>query len=128
MSATRMIPKEVLRTLDALTREGKLDVLRFLERNFIVQGNNKKPFHFEPWQVENVLAPVLRKADHQRGHDTYLIGLPKKNGKSTLASCVGVYALLLDDPKPEVYSAAGDKDQARIIFNFTKKRKSNIIR
>jgi hypothetical protein len=59
--------------------------------------------------------------NHQRSYDTFLLGLPKKNGKSTLSSCVSVHALLLDDPNPEVYSAAGDKDQARIIFNFTKK-------
>jgi hypothetical protein len=121
MRASRMTPKEALHTLDALARSGKLDVLKFLERNYVLQGNNQKPIHFESWQVENVLAPVFRKVNRRRTYDTYLIGLPKKNGKSTLASCVGVYALLLDDPNPEVYSAAGDMDQARIIFEFTKK-------
>jgi hypothetical protein len=116
-----MPPKEMLRTLDAYVRAGKIDAVKFLERNYILQGNNQKPIRFEPWQVENVLAPVFRKVNHRRSYDTYLIGLPKKNGKSTLASCGGVYALLLDDPNPEVYSAAGDKDQARIIFDFTRK-------
>jgi phage terminase large subunit-like protein len=93
----------------------------FLEHNCIPEGGNRKSIHFEPWQVEHVLVPVVTKVNRQRRYDTYLIGLPKKNGKSTLGACVAVYGLLLDDPNPEVYSAAGDKDQARIIFNFTKK-------
>jgi hypothetical protein len=116
-----MTPREALRALDASARADNFDALGFLQRNFIPEGRDQKPIHFEPWQVEHVLAPVVTKVNRQRGYDTYLIGLPKKNGKSTVASCVAVYALLLDDPNPEVYSAAGDKDQARIIFNVTKK-------
>ena len=117
----RMTPKELLRHLDALVRAGKSDPVKFLERNYILRGINPKPIHFEPWQIENVLTPVFRKINRKRAFDTYLIGLPKKNGKSTLASSVSVYALLLDDSYPEVYSTASDKDQARIIFDFTKK-------
>lgn len=121
MRAARLTPLEALRNLDALAREGRSNPLRFLQRNYILQGKNPKAICFEPWQIENVLNPVFRKVNYRRSYDTYLIGLPKKNGKSTLASSISVYALLLDDPCPEVYSTASDKDQARIIFNFTKK-------
>lgn len=42
---------------------------------------------------------------------------PKKNGKSTRASAVAGYLLCADDePGPEVYGGAKDKDQARIVF------------
>jgi phage terminase large subunit-like protein len=42
---------------------------------------------------------------------------PKKNGKSTRASAVGGYLFCADDePGPEVYGGAKDKDQARIVF------------
>jgi hypothetical protein len=119
MSA-RMTPREALRALDASAREDNVDALGFLERHFILKGCNPKPIHFEPWQVEHVLAPVFTKINHRRAYDTYLNGLPKKNGKSTLGSNVGVYGLLLDDPNPEVYSVAGDKEQASIIFTLTK--------
>ena len=68
-----------------------------------------------------MLAPVFEKRNGRRRWDTFLNGLPKKNGKSTLAACVATCALLLDDPNPEVLGTAGDKDQARIIFNFTRK-------
>jgi phage terminase large subunit-like protein len=43
--------------------------------------------------------------------------LPKKNGKSTLVSGLGLYLLLADgEGAPEVYLNACDKDQASIIF------------
>ena len=118
MRAT-LTPLEALRSLNARVRAGKLNVLNFLERNFIVEGSSS--IRFEPWQREHVLNPVFTKVDGKRRWDTFLIGIAKKNGKSTLAACIATYALLLNDPNPEVYSAAGDKDQARIIFNFTKR-------
>jgi hypothetical protein len=124
MRATRMTPQEALRNLDALARAGELDVVKFLERNFMLERSSflvKSSIRFEPWQRDNILKPVIEKVDGKRRWDTFLIGIPKKNGKSTLAACIATYALLLDDPNPEVYSTAGDKDQARIIFNFTKK-------
>src|ERR1700676_2149486 len=124
MSATRMTPQEALRTLNESARIGKINILDFLERNFMLEGSNflvKKPIRFEPWQKEHVLNPVFTKVDGKRRWDTFLIGIAKKNGKSTVAAGVATYALLLDDPNPEVYSAAGDKDQARIIFDATKK-------
>ncbi len=124
MRAARMTPQEALRTLDASARAGKRIEVDFLERNFMLEGSNflvKRSIRFEPWQRDHILKPVIEKVDGKRRWDTFLIGIPKKNGKSTLAACIATYALLLDDPNPEVYSTAGDKDQARIIFNFTKK-------
>jgi Phage Terminase len=121
MRATRMTPKEALCTLNASAHSGRLNVLDFLERHFILEGTQQKPINFEPWQKDHILKPVIGKVDGKRPWDAFLIGIAKKNGKSTLAACIATYALLLDDPNPEVYSAAGDKDQAKIIFDFTKK-------
>ena len=124
MRAARMTPQEALRALNASARAGRLNVLDFLERNFMLEGSSflfRKSIRFEPWQRDHILKPVIEKVDGKRRWDTFLIGISKKNGKSTLAACIATYALLLDDPNPEVYSTAGDKDQARIILNFTKK-------
>jgi len=115
-------PIETLQSLNSAAREGRLDPITFLEKNFLLEGSNlfiKRPIRFEPWQKEHVLRAVFERIERQL--DTFLIGVPKKNGKSTLAACVATVALTLDDSYPEVYSAAGDKDQARIIFEFTKK-------
>lgn len=110
----------VLQELNGKALTGNLDVLAFLADNFILE--NGRPISLEPWQREKVLEPVFVKDESgRRRFDTYLCGIAKKNGKSTLASLLGVGALLLDDPAPEVYSAAGDKDQAKIIFRMVKK-------
>ena len=44
-----------------------------------------------------------------------LLGLPRKNGKSFLTSGLALQGLF-DEPGAEVYSCAGDKEQARIVF------------
>ena len=54
----------------------------------------------------------------------------KKNGKSLLASIVGLYMLVGDgEPGPEVYAVATKKDQAKIIWQESKRmvRKSPIL-
>lgn len=53
---------------------------------------------------------------------TALLGMPRKNSKSTLASGLAAYHLIADDKDkaPEVWGAAVDRDQARIVFEMTK--------
>ena len=54
----------------------------------------------------------------------------KKNGKSLLASIVGLYMLLGDgEPGPEVYAVATKKDQAKIIWTESRRmvRKSRVL-
>ena len=46
----------------------------------------------------------------------------KKNGKSLLASAIGLYMLIADgEGGPECYSVATQRDQAKIIWNVAKK-------
>lgn len=60
--------------------------------------------------------PILRRAFQEA-----LLLLPRKNGKSTLASAIGLYQLVADgEDAPEVYVAAGKRDQARAIHNQAK--------
>lgn len=47
-----------------------------------------------------------------------LLGVSKKNGKSTGSSGIGLYLLVGDgEPGPEVYSTASVKEQARVVFD-----------
>lgn len=88
-----------------------------------IQLEDGQLVQWEKWQKKDIFRPIFgrRKKGGKRWYDLALIGLPKKNGKSTIASAMGVYGLLFDDePYPEIYSAAGDTDQARIIFNKAK--------
>jgi phage terminase large subunit-like protein len=48
--------------------------------------------------------------------------MPRKNGKSQLAAGIGLNLLVNDDePGAEIYSAAADKEQARLVFAEAKR-------
>ena len=96
------------------------DICLFLEEQYILEKG--RPIKLEPWQKEKVLRPVFETKDERglRRYNTALIGLPKKNGKSTLSAGVALYMLFIDCEGAEIYSIAGDKDQAKIIFRKTK--------
>ena len=78
-----------------------------------------QPLDVLPWQSE-VLSSIFGtiKDDGTRRYRTAYVEVPRKNGKSTLAAGIGLYALLADDEGgPEVYLAAVDRDQASIVFD-----------
>ena len=78
----------------------------------------------EEWQKEDILRPmfgILRKKDNLRRFRTVYVEIPRKNAKSTLGAAIALYLLLSDgEPGAEIYSAAGDRDQAAIIFGIAK--------
>ncbi|AMU86668.1 terminase large subunit [Dehalococcoides mccartyi] len=78
-----------------------------------------QPFVLFPWQrkiIEEVFG--WRKANGTRLYKTVYVEIPKKNGKSELAAAVALYLLFADgEHGAEVYGAAVDRDQARIVFD-----------
>lgn len=91
----------------------------FIER-FIKLSHGEyygQPLILRPWQREIIEGIFATDADGQRIHRTAYIGLPRKNGKSTLMAAVALYALIADsEPGAQVYSCAGDRTQAGIVF------------
>lgn len=82
------------------------------------------PFKLLDWQVKYEIAPVFgwKHPDGTRIIRTVWDEKPRKNGKSTECSGLGLYLLSADrEPGAEVYAAAGDKDQARIVFGASSK-------
>jgi phage terminase large subunit-like protein len=73
----------------------------------------------EPWQCFifcTVFGWVHKKTGLRRFRTAYN-ELPRKQGKSTLSSAVGLYMLTEDGEEgAEVYSAATTRDQAKIVF------------
>ena len=62
----------------------------------------------------------LRQDGTRRFRKAY-IEIPKKNGKTQLIAGLALYMLLADnEPGAEVYVAAADRDQARILFGAAK--------
>lgn len=79
-----------------------------------------KPIPLIDWQVYDFLAPLYgwRRANGLRRFRRGGLWIPKKNGKSTLSSGLALFHLLKDKEfGPEIYSAAGDRNQASIIYD-----------
>ncbi len=80
-----------------------------------------QPFILEEWQKEEIVRPLFgwKREDGTRRYRTAYIELPRKNGKSSLAAGIALYLLFADgEPGCEVYSAAGDRAQASIVFDI----------
>lgn len=79
------------------------------------------PIVLRPWQKELIGHLYSRRTDGRRKFRTGLIGLPRKNGKSALGSALAIEGLIFGGQGAEIYSAAGDKEQGRIVFNEAKR-------
>ena len=96
-------------------------VIDFIER-FLTLGQSflGQPFDLLPFQRELIEDIYAEDGDTgRRLRRTYLLGLPRKNGKSQLGAALALYHLIGDrhDDAPQVYSAAGDRAQAKLVFN-----------
>jgi phage terminase large subunit-like protein len=99
--------------------------IRFIERGLVHSKGRfaGKPFTLADWQRQIVgdLFGTLNP-DGTRRYRTSLIELPRKNGKTQMAAALALYLLMADgEPGSEVYSAAADKDQARLVFGEAKR-------
>lgn len=72
------------------------------------------------WQSWLMNQLYERRVDGRLRYRRALIGLARKNGKSLLGSVIALNALVEGGLGAEVYSAAGDRQQARIVFNEAK--------
>lgn len=99
--------------------------VRFFERLLLHPKGPQagRPFRLEPWQREIVQA-LFGEKDRRSGLRRYrraYIEVPRGNGKSTWAAGLALLLLLADgEPAAEIFSAAADRDQARIVFDTAK--------
>jgi phage terminase large subunit-like protein len=108
--------------------------IEFIE-NFCKHSKGKlggKPFMMELWQKALVAATfgIVHKIDRTRKYREVLLVVSRKNGKSTLASAIGLYMQVADgEPGAEVYACATKKDQAKIIWLEAKRmvKKSSVL-
>lgn len=73
------------------------------------------------WQRELQRHLLARRKDGRRLHRQALVGMPRKNGKSALGASLGLGGLVLEANGAEVYSCAGDREQARIVFGMARR-------
>lgn len=77
-----------------------------------------KPFHLLGWQ-ETLIRDLFgwKRPDGTRKYRRAYVEIPRKNGKSQIAAGIALLLLFIDkEPGAEIYSAASDRDQAKIVF------------
>lgn len=92
-------------------------------REFLTLNGSFAGQPFEPLEWMEAFLDDLFRFDPLTGrrvYRTYLLGVPRKNAKTTLAAAIGVYMLLVDrsDAEPQIVAAAGDRKQAKIVFRM----------
>lgn len=100
------------------------EVCWFLERYCReTQGQNAgKTLQLLKWERDLFGELLILRPEGQRVYRQALIGLPRKNGKSSLCAGLGIYLLMGDgEPGAQVFSCAGDREQARIVFGTAKR-------
>ena len=101
----------------------KRDIVRYLEEQFYII-ETKKQIRIEDWQVEEILKPLFA-VDPETGLRKFtlaLIGLPKKNGKSTIAAGIANFFLFQGEQFGEILFCANSREQSSwIIFSKLKR-------
>ena len=83
-------------------------------------GAAGNPFILEPWEdfiICNIFC-LYRVDTRRRKYKTAHISVSRKNGKTTLAAALGLFALIADgEPAASVIMAANSREQAHIDFD-----------
>jgi phage terminase large subunit-like protein len=74
-----------------------------------------------PWQRQIFMHLLARRPDGRYRNRQALVGVARKNGKSAFGAGLALYSLVMGAHGAEVYSCAGDRDQARIVFGIAKR-------
>ena len=87
-----------------------------------VAGKTGTPMVLRDWQKDLLGRLFARDEDGGLRNRISLVGMPRKQGKSALGSLIAAFALVdVKTQGAEIYSVAADRNQARIVFEDTKK-------
>lgn len=86
-----------------------------------VAGASGSPILLRGWQRALLGCLLARRPDGRLRHRQALVGVGRKNGKSALGAGLALYGLVMGPHGGEVYSCAGEKEQARIVFGTARR-------
>jgi phage terminase large subunit-like protein len=88
-----------------------------------VDGGDPVHVKLIDWQRDRVIAPLFgwKRADGRLRYRRGAVFVPKKNGKTWLMSGIAQYLLTAHQPLADVYPAAVDREQARILYRMLKR-------
>jgi len=100
----------------------KNNIIRYLEEQYYII-ETKLPVRLEAWQKSQIFEPLFSLNDKGlRKYSLAIVGLPKKNSKSTMASMVANYFLFQDEDFGEILLTANSKEQSSwVILDKLKK-------
>lgn len=102
-------------------------VCRFVSKLVHVAGRwailKDSRFHLQPWQVfflTSVFGWIHKDTKYRRYREA-LLSVPRKNGKSFLASAICLYMLVADnEPGAQIFCAANNLEQALTVYRPAK--------
>lgn len=80
------------------------------------------PLELTRWQKWATSLILEEKPDGNLRHRQFLLGLPRKNGKSMIGSAIALERLLWATGGDQIYSAAKDREQAKVVFAYAKRQ------
>jgi len=100
----------------------KDDIIKYLQDQYYII-ETKEPVVLEAWQKTRIFEPLFKlNEEGLRQFSLAVIGLPKKNSKSTMASMVANFFLFQDCENGEIILTANSREQSSwIIFDKLKK-------
>lgn len=98
--------------------------IEFIETFCTLTGSfSGQPFILKPWMKRFIRSIFATRPDGRRKHRAYVLSIARKNAKSTLGAGIALYMLVADttEGEPLIISAAGDRAQAKMVFDMAKK-------
>lgn len=99
-------------------------ILKFVKYIRHVKGPNAgEPIQLEPWQIMFLVAIYGfwdRRDNKKRWVTDVILFVPRKSGKTTLASIIALYELQFGEIGAEVFTLATNREQASICFDSSK--------
>jgi len=85
-----------------------------------IGGKAGSPLILRDWQKELTRYLYARGDNGKLKHSRALVGLPRKNGKTAWLGALALENLVFGVSGGEVFSAAADKEQAKLVFDCVK--------
>jgi phage terminase large subunit-like protein len=110
-------------TFDADSAARPAEFIEQLVRVPAADGGDPQHVKLMEWQRDRVIAPLFgwKREDGRLRYRRGAVFVPKKNGKTWLMSGIAQYLLTSHQPLADVYPAAVDREQARILFRMLKR-------
>lgn len=80
-----------------------------------------QPLIFSKWQSWAMDVIFEEEENGFLRYNTFIMGLPRKNGKSLIGTAIALENLFSGDEGGQIYSAARNREQAKIVFDLARK-------